>query len=492
MLLVFVSHNVETLTTKHGFSNMTEPRLAYKDRYVRNILGDITEDTSQDTVSNELALPLNQKQYLVLNVTGEEYKDMFSSMLQGSELIFPDKAQQLLWLFWKAAKDMTFCDAVNHCLVNNPETIDIINDIINNGGNSGGVGNPDKPLSDEVMQKDFLENSSCNPDKLWGASEYVIDGVFDTTLEVLQRISLATEPLEAIGEITQIVPIIGDIAGMAVNLIDWVTDTALALFETVDSAVVREDLACQLRCLGSTTCELNMDMVKEVFVSNAVEPYPLTEGIEDKLLWLFNLILSGNPNLNIASTICLLGVFTMEYGGDFGANVLNTRTLGQLAALGAANNENNNWTIVCDACAVCTIYDFTVSEQGWYGATYGNIYDPRAIYNTDKWGPKLGTQALQGQVLIEFNYAGPLSKIRIILDSPLEDSGLGGGGVFRYEIDGTTIDSYYGVGDTEHTFYLSPEVNVTASVVVGIIYQSGAGTSYPICPNSIIGVELCD
>lgn len=341
---------------------MTVERLAYSDRFVRSELGAVGQDVSGDSVDNELALDPVSKQAIVLSVTGDEYQKMFSCMLQGSELIYPNESQHLMWLFWRMVKTMTLCEQVALC-ISGGDLTETLQDWL---GDNGYDGNPESPLSDGVLGADMLPDG-CNNDMLWGSCVTVIDGIFDTTLEVLQRISLATEPLQAIGEITELMGIIGKVAGVAVTLVDWVTDTALILFETADSPVIRQDLACQLFCLCTDDCLINMDRIIEVFENNLISEPPVLGRLGDKLFWLFDLIMDGSPQLKIAATINMLGVFTLQYGGKFGTSILGVNSVTQLVQLGAANEASNDWSILCDTCPTnwTETFNFVEAQGVW-------------------------------------------------------------------------------------------------------------------------------
>lgn len=245
------------------------------------------------------------------------------------------------------------CECVAECITSSDAVKAAITKVLNDGG----IGNPtgEEPISDDILEEPLVVIPECNNDKLWGACIEVVDGIFDTTFEVLQRISLSGDTLDLIGEMLELIPIVGKYAGSYLRIYDWVTDFAMNLFEAVDGTVVREEIACLLFCKCSVDCNVTFERIEETFVESSIEEPPNFLHLWDQLQWLMDLALSGNPNTKIAATINFFGVLVLKYGGSFGANELSVHTLGQMISLGAKNRASDDWTILCDTCPV--LYD---------------------------------------------------------------------------------------------------------------------------------------
>lgn len=338
--------------------------LAYADRFTDLLVSTISSDTSEDSVLNDLAIGSGDKIWLALEVDKQSWVDLFSATMTGADLMYKDNAHQVLWILWKAAKMGTFCQQVADCITSNAATQGALEQWLSDSGLSGGAGNPEERLSDEVLGQDWLAGLDCDNDKLWGACQEVVDGVFDSTLEILQRLDLISNNTELMGELLDSIPIVGGLLSFAFDFTTWMLDTAKALFLAADSPDIRDELCCDLFCLAQASCELTMANVQTTFKTNAIsQPPPAMSSLAENLQWLMELTLTGDTDLKIASTVCLMGVMVMEFGGSFGQMALGVKSMQQLAAIGVIEEASSGWTVTCDECPDAWCVEYTVADD---------------------------------------------------------------------------------------------------------------------------------
>jgi hypothetical protein len=356
---------------------MSQRKLAYRDTFTNYLVNTLSADTEGDSIDNELELGSGETIYLVLEVDKTSWGKLFSAVMTGADLAWTEQAHEVTWILWKAAKMGTFCDQVTNCILTNEGTIAAIQALLSNGGQNGGVGDPDNPLSDVILGANWLADVACDDDILWGACQSVIDGVFDATLELLQRLALITNDTELLADLLDAIPIIGGLLSFAVEASTWMIEKALPLYLAADSPAVRDELACELFCLGKEQCSISFETVQKVFADNAASTPPFNSNLIDNLEWLFDLVLVGDPDKSIASSISLLGLFIMRNGGKFGEMALGVRSLQQLAALGAAEYPSDGWEVTCDPCPEpwCADYGVGTGLDTWIAFAGRAVYD---------------------------------------------------------------------------------------------------------------------
>lgn len=403
---------------------MDERRLAWSDRQTDYLVNALTEDTDGDSINNELALPLSERQFLVLEVTGEEYTKVFSSVMLGSDLMFNDTAHQVTWLVWKAAKMATLCEAIASCITNSESVQEAINQVLADTLQNGGVGSPGGPVSGSVLTQGMMPDIGCSNDELWGGCEEVIDGIFEATLEFLQRAKVSANAAEGIGNVLDSIPIIGSVLAGAFTTYEWVVDSAHDLFVAADSDVVREELACDLFCFAQQNCDITMEDVLSVFNASSEGGVPPDGDFAEVLAWVVGMTLGGEADKVIAASIAQIGVQALRYGGKLGQNLLGVRSLDQYAQLGALDNPNSQWTILCTDCGWLITKDFTVDDGGFEIVPGINLEFAGEYINGVGWRSK---QPNTGKIVTgvsfgrQFSIATTLEHVTIVYD--LDNSG---------------------------------------------------------------------
>lgn len=339
--------------------------LAYKDRSTNFLESNINEEVDR-TVADELTLD-TERQFLVLDVTDLEYTELFSSVYLGAALLYAPNSDGVLWHLWKAATVDRFCDAVRSCVAS--------------GGGGGTGGNPEKPVTPGLENRDMLaDDYVCDADHAFGLARAIVEAIHAATLEFFEQIELATNPLELALEINDNIPIVS-VASTAGEVLAWVQETIAEIYVAAWSDTTRDDIACDLMCLILEDCTLSYGDVFGLYVEGISGlPSLIDADFLEWMDWLFQI----TPGTNEATVKVagLVGLIAMRFGGKF----LSLFELGiysfDMVVKLAADESSDEHGILCDECpGHWTIdIDFTVDNGGF--VAYATGADPGLIHGT--------------------------------------------------------------------------------------------------------------
>lgn len=329
---------------------MTRRKLGYVDRFTEYLTNEISEDTSGDTISNELELARDTRQFLVLDVSGVEYGKLFSSVISGADLLWKDEAHQITWLLWRAGKMATLCEALANCIINSTDVQEALNLWATIQGWNAQAGDPDTVLPVSVREENLLPAGYvCDQDHRYGMAQSIVTGIHLGVVEILQAIEIATNPAELAAEVADNVPIF-ELAATGADIALWLQETIQEAYDLAWSDVVRDELACQLFCemLFEGSCLLSFETVLAVYQDiNFDDPPEITDPLEIWVAWLILLPLTSPiETVKIAG---LMGLLAIRYGGKFSTFNLGLRTFETMVLL-SEDEVNTTWDIVCGAC----------------------------------------------------------------------------------------------------------------------------------------------
>lgn len=484
---------------------MTTRELAWRDRFTNYLQSAIVSDTAGDSIFNDLVLEPNAEYALVLKLTGNEYVKMFSALMTGADLSFPSEAHEIVWLLWKAAKDMVLCDEVAQCIYNSGEVGTALIDFQIATASDGGAGNPDRPLPDSVLQENLLPGEfTCDNDHRYGTAVGIVQAIHDATLEVFQAIEVLTNPIELAAELGDNIPL-ASLAGSALDVARWVQDTIYESYILAWSDTVKDEISCEIYCemLPYDPCKVTFEMVFDIYKDvDGVSPPSLTGTWAEWFAWL--VLLPVTVPVQVVKVAGLLGLLIMRYGGKFGDFVLGVRSFKTTVEL-LADDTNPDWAVLCTACPsrwshtwdfeANDVEDFAITTHGSFvldqGATGGTwndgSYNRHGIFNLRKFGliERCDTLIVRvDQVRGAFSYNSDAQAF-YLLDASFQPIGLnevrGQGGVltgyFEWEfnfaltnaVNGLYVQLYTAVQDDGEPFQ-------PGSIIIRSITLGGVGT----------------
>ena len=337
--------------------------LARKDSFTGYITSTLEADTSGDSLANDLQLLDLSNYALVLQMTGAEYSKMFSALMTGADLVFPEETQDLLWILWKAGKSMVFCDQVLSCVENNADVQDAITNIVGQGG-GGTAGNPDTILPEEDRTENLLhDDQTCDYDHMYAISRGIVEAINDATTEIFQAIEVLTDPLELASELADDIPF-AELVALAADIILWIQDTAYEAYEASWSSVIWDEISCELFCLikDNDPCSISFEDIYEVYLDAGLpNPPSILDPWYEWQQWI--MILPQTVDKLVVKIGGLMGLTVMRYGGKFGRFTLGIRSMKTTIQL-LLDDTNADWAILCTTCQETWVHEWDFANYG--------------------------------------------------------------------------------------------------------------------------------
>lgn len=357
---------------------MTERTLCYADTISQYIIGEITEDTTGDSINNEVVLS-SERQPLVLMLTADEYLQMFSALLCGTDLLYGDVGQQIQWSLWKAAKmENQFCSAMVTCLENTESGVSsafadwLIQQIQENEEVQqafDGIGNADGtavPGATTTMIAD------CDLDNLFGFCKQTVQMMNQLVTGMFEIIEVITNDVEMLVYINDAAPALGTLASFVTWLQNTLAESYLANYD-ID---YENDLACELFCFAQDQpgCALNWFNITDLLgarVGTAVTSI----SIQQMLTYVLSGGWSGDEFCDVSM---LLLAFVMQIGGDWtGISFAKIQQIVQ----SFLNDPDSDWMTLCD-CGYVYYYEYDQAYQNNFDPIQGQWATPTALYST--------------------------------------------------------------------------------------------------------------
>ncbi len=300
---------------------------------------------------------------LVILLSQREWTTLYSAVLTGADLTYPDTSHDVEYLFLQTVicSMNEFCAAMINCLQNDPDVLAALQALLSDNGLTGGVGDPNQPLDPTILAGNLLPPGyTCTDDKAFGMALAVVNSINEATLEVLQAIEVLTNPLEIANELGDNVPGLGALTS-AGDVAAWIQNSATEAYELAWSTVVRDELACLIWCEFKWDCQLNFDIIWDIYLSQSGASPPAGVLLTDWLAWLIGLPFVGA--LSTVATISLLGLLAIRYGGSFGDFSLGLQSMATVMAL-AADDTSSDWSTVCPTCLQTWCKEWSGSELG--------------------------------------------------------------------------------------------------------------------------------
>ena len=307
--------------------------------------------------------------YLPFFFTDETFTKVMSSVLMGSYLLYGDQATQVRWWFLQNVEyPMSFCEQLIDCLTTDADVQSALANLIATNPTIQ-AGLRDWLASDQAARELIQEvsnNGTFLPETigpiveagddlnaLFGACTFVTDTIHDAILDFYELFEAATNQRE-LGEIVfSAIPVIetlpiDEISEYISALEEGIAENFDAQWTTEPITGSRDRIRCALFCAARANGNvLTWDMVETYFWSRVgFTPANVLNVINEFLQFLTSGTWTGQEIVDIS-----FGTFAaaMRQAQKFGNLVYPS--MATLFALGL-NNPDDDWTIVCEDCAV--------------------------------------------------------------------------------------------------------------------------------------------
>lgn len=324
-------------------------RLEYKNRFVRQLVQNLETNTEADC--NPPQVISGEDNVVILRVSLEEWKKLYSAFYTGADICYPDESDQVRWILQRAVEcPVSICELIIECINTNPATRDaIVNMLLGNEGFINGLskqlGTGSKLSPGEITKPIIAE---CDEDKLFGAITKIVDYMDTNNRDVFEIIEESTNDEENFALYIGAIPILETIP--LDEMIDFAQDITENFAENYASSwttVYRDEIRCGLFCKARNNpdCTLTFSDIYDYFS----ERIGATTNIGSALADVINFIRFGSwGGTQVVDAMMLFQVAAWRAGGDF-INV-SLYSLEAVAQMGA-EEPDNDWSILpCPDC----------------------------------------------------------------------------------------------------------------------------------------------
>lgn len=352
----------------------TPRRLAYKDAFIGQLVQTIP-DVSCEGSPQALDPDYN---VILLELSASQWVKLFSSILTGSDLMYPEESHSLHWAWVKGLEcGMSFCQKMIECFETDQDTRvamiqALISELLSNPvqaesfvsamrqlgiGTDGGNSQTGGP-NDALTNKTFADCADFN--ELYGKC-YEWVGALNTIAEdVLQWVELYTNDEELASMLADNIPAIGALPASALEFGLWlqetVSDTYLSAYDTTS----QEFWACKIFCeVINGDCLLSIPAVHAAYANelSSFIPPDFSADLGTWLTWYVDLLILDDNEIIGAMHLFIMTVLE-RLGEIFGSN---WRTI-QIAIDTASPIASP-----CDECETwCKVWDLSM-ENILYG-----------------------------------------------------------------------------------------------------------------------------
>jgi hypothetical protein len=358
---------------------MADRTLCYSDTFTQYIEGEITEDTTGDSINNEVVLS-SERQPLVLMLTADEYLDMFSALLLGTDLLWGSVGQQIQWNLWKAAKmENQFCTSMIACLESETSGVSsafadwLIGQIQNNSEVQNVLDGSGGDQSTPVEANSTKLGAECDLDLLFGFTKQLTQMMNSVVVDFYQKLEEKSNFLEALPIISQEVSAFSYFVEWVEFLLNSVRDAYLSNYDLA----YENEIACELFCLAQDNpdCSLTWYEVTNYFAGRIGATSAL-ETLSDLLVFLVAGSWSGTQFCDLS---LMAFAFIMRIGAEWSGIDLNAL---QLIVNSFFNDPDSDWMTLCD-CGYVFFYEYDQAYQNGFNPTQGQWATSTALYSTD-------------------------------------------------------------------------------------------------------------
>jgi hypothetical protein len=274
--------------------------------------------------------------------------------------------------------NVDICDLVLSCIENNTDIQRAIG-----GFSSTSSIISTTPINPTIEALDSLSGQSvidCDYDNMFGATTGITDLFNAISSDFYEMLIAATNAARALEELIKAIPVVetlpfDEAIGFAGKLADQVAEAYDAAYTTQ----VRDEIRCELFCIGLENCSLTLVQIRDYFRDKLVSP-PQTG--QDFLAIVEDILVNNWIGEQAIWVSHLLIVETLLYGGEF-TGIDANKLVFQISALW--NDPDPDWSILCTDCQWTYTVDLTTTLGVW-------TVDP----TRGQWINGVGVQATNG------------------------------------------------------------------------------------------------
>lgn len=348
--------------------------IPYKYRFVQRPtipIDQLLTDGNGDSLFNDIVLDVGENG-LLLEVTEQQFIDLFSVALNGAITTFPENWIEVIYPLIKAAKlTNDFCTRVGDCVDNSTYVQNIINNYLLQSGiidpNSIDAENtslidrnpstPTEPIAPDI--------EPCDLDTLWAGIREIVERIDQEGRDLLEDLSVINDKVQQVSEIIDLVPLLGDTIHDVADLFTETIPDILNAYNSASSPSFLDLVACDLFQMVCNDCRYpTYDEVLNYLGSLSYFAIPNPATLTYAAAWdLIKAVTIATPT-PVWYTVNLWQVLTLAFGGKWNGSY-GKNTIAIWASLGE-DLPNDNWMVLCNGCQQPPFelfFDFTAGTQ---------------------------------------------------------------------------------------------------------------------------------
>lgn len=300
-----------------------------------------------------------------MNLT--EFTKVFSALMTGADLSYPEQAHEVVWLFLKNLEcPVSICDEIADCI----DASDVVrnalaqwfsyavdNDIVVQQALERAFDAMKRgaPIPQGYAdQNQYGEALGCDNNDGWGhIRNGLIERSFQRVIDVLEQIETVTNNQEMLAQFLNAIPVVGAALDV-IPVTDWVLffDNVRAVlkeeFEAGDTLALRDQVACDLFCIWQIDCSLSLEQIRSYYWDKTIILNPDWDGAFNSfgaLAAALGYVSAGN--IGEAVVYALVG---SQYGFLTFINDWFGITIASTSSDLALGDPSDDWEVLCDEC----------------------------------------------------------------------------------------------------------------------------------------------
>ncbi len=349
-------------------------QLAYKDRFVFELEEAVSARfaTFDNLVDRFIFPDMTTQVNFVLSLNQTEWTKLYSAVLTGADLSYPNEAHNVEYLFLQMMDTnmADLCAVIAECIENSSATKDALSQFLEDNGYGSGGGDGSAPHVHDANELliDGSQFPGCDNDQLFGAITQSVDLFNQLITDAYEQFEAATAPFERISAILEAIPLTNilaadDLIQFADQMLENLSQNYLAEY----TAAIRDEYRCDLFCLTKDTCEMSFATMADYFVGRVGQSFADATFIEFVEWFVFG----SFPDEAVVHASHAILVTILAYGSKF-FNLDNTWLARAMTSF--LNDPDSDWVALCDCTTgplLVGVGDTIATEDagGWWDLT---------------------------------------------------------------------------------------------------------------------------
>jgi len=335
---------------------------------------------------------------------------------------------------WGACMD---CEGVADCIETSEPVQDALEqNTVNNINNSMTV---QQALQQQIQQQLAANNpvvgsdddlfygmTGCDPNKIWGASDSLIEWLNINNVDFFEKLVAAITPADRATVMSETIPgFAGGVLGEGLSAaMTFLAGALKTNYEAFYDTAYANALKCELFCLSRGDCSVTIDQLYALFSARVGDTF-----IDFYSGFIFAVTGSWTGS-QFADVMMFVQVGAFKFMGGFGG-LLGVNPLANAIAEGY-NDPDDDWITTCDDCPPewCLKIDATNGLDTLFFAT-GSL-GAQAVWTGTGWGANAAIANSRITIGISLPSAHNMTQIRVVLDADITNGDTNTTGLLEY------------------------------------------------------------